>query len=316
MTGVMRLPMDLGISHYDDPPPDRIEDLEELRAGDRFRFANFLEAWIEVDDDGSITDAGYSGSGLIGATTLRMGPSSVTIPAVAFEDIRQAPVIEGGRAVFVQTAGGRTGAPMPRRVDRPPYIQITAPTAWTTLQLWIAADGTSSFEVVGASPFPRHWIYDAERVLAAKSGITDYSTWSRESFGDHTPWGDVESPALVTAVETALERQLSLQIMREGDRPRIRHLEDGSTLTRQGEEGTELYLVLDGVLSVDVDGNVLTELGPGAVVGERAALEGGLRTSTLTAVTPVKVAVAPHDSIDLDKLQALSEGHRREEEVT
>lgn len=312
----MKLPMDLGISHYDDPPPDHAEDLEELREADRFRFANFLEAWIDVDDAGNITDAGYSGSGMIGATTLRMGPSSVTIPAVAFEDIQREPEIEKDRAVFVQTAGGRTGAPMPRRVDRPPFVQITAPTAWTTLQLVIHADGSSSFAVVGASPFPRHWIYDSDRVLAAKSGITDYSTWSRESFGDHTPWGDVESPAMVTAVETALERQLSLQIMREGDRPRIRSLEPGTTLTRQGEEGTELYLVLDGVLSVDVDGETLAELGPGAVVGERAAMEGGLRTSTLTALTPVKIAAAPHDSIDLDKLRSLSEGHRREQEGT
>lgn len=313
MTGVMRLPMNLGISHYDDPPPDRIEDLEALRDADRFRFANRLEAWIEVGDDGAVVDAGYSGGGMIGATTLHLGGTSMTIPAVPFPDLKRDPVIESDRAVFVQTAGGRTGAPMPRKVDRPPFVQITAPTAWTTLQLEITAEGKSSFEVAGASPFPRHWIYDAEGRLAAKSGLTDYGKWSREYFGDHTPWGEVDSPALVTEVETALERQLSLQIMREGERPEIRAIEAGAALTRQGEEGHELYLVLDGVLAVDVDGEVVAEIGPGAIVGERAALEGGTRTSTLTAVTPVKVAVADHAAIDPAKLQALAAGHRREE---
>lgn len=313
MTGVMRLPMNLGISHYDDPPPDRIEDLDALRRADRFRFANHLEAWIEVGDDGRIVDAGHSGGGMIGATTLRLGGASMTIPAVSFPDLQRDPVIEGDRAVFVQTAGGRTGAPMPRKVDRPPFVQVTAPTAWTTLRLEITIDGSAAFQVDGASPFPRHWIYDGDGRLAAKSGLTDYGRWSREYFGDHTPWGDVDSPALVTEVETALERQLSLQIMREGEKPEIRSVDVGVTLTRQEEGGQELYLILDGVLSVDVDGEVLAEIGPGAIVGERAALEGGKRTSTLTAVTPVKVAVASGAAIDPVKLKALSAGHRREE---
>jgi CRP-like cAMP-binding protein len=66
-------------------------------------------------------------------------------------------------------------------------------------------------------------------------------------------------------------------------------------------------------VTVSVDGEPLAELGPGAVVGERAALEGGVRTSTLTAVTPVKVAVAPHKKIDPTKLQLLATSHRREE---
>ena len=34
---------------------------------------------------------------------------------------------------FVQTAGGRTGLPAPRRVRHPPFVQWRAPLAWTTL---------------------------------------------------------------------------------------------------------------------------------------------------------------------------------------
>ena len=85
---------------------------------------------------------------------------------------------------------------------------------------------------------------------------------------------------------------MATTIMQAHTCPEIRRLSQGKVLTRQGERATELYLLLDGVLSVSVDGNDLAELGPGAIVGERAILEGGKRTSTLTTVTPVRVAVA------------------------
>ena len=34
MTGLLRVPVDLGIGHYDDPLPDHIDDLEALRRTD------------------------------------------------------------------------------------------------------------------------------------------------------------------------------------------------------------------------------------------------------------------------------------------
>ena len=51
------------------------------------------------------------------------------------------------------------------------------------------------------------------------------------------------------------------------------------------------------------------------MIGERALLEGGVRTSTVTAVTPLRVAVAARDAIDLDRLRILSESHHREDLV-
>ena len=50
----------------------------------------------------------------------------------------------------------------------------------------------------------------------------------------------------------------------------------------------------------------MLKLGPGAVLGERAVLEGGKRTSTVQAVTDVKVAVASPDQIDRAALEAVS----------
>ena len=67
--GMPKIPFELGIGHYDEPPPERLEqgDLELLRADDRFREANELKAWIEVED-GKITGSGYEGGGLRCAT--------------------------------------------------------------------------------------------------------------------------------------------------------------------------------------------------------------------------------------------------------
>ena len=101
--------------------------------------------------------------------------------------------------------------------------------------------------------------------------------------------------------------------MRGNAKPKVRKVKQGKTLTEQGEEGAELFLLLDGVLTVEVDGDPVADLGPGAMLGERALLEGGTRTATLRAVTDCKVAVASGDDIDPSALAELREGHRREE---
>ena len=100
--------------------------------------------------------------------------------------------------------------------------------------------------------------------------------------------------------------------MRGGDKPKIRKLKAGALLTEQGKPGDEVFLVLDGVLAVEVDGEPLAEFGPGAILGERAVLEGGVRTSTLRAVTKCRVAVAQGDQLDRKVLEQISQGHRRE----
>ena len=55
--GFNRLSFGFRVAHFDPPPPDELGDLDELQAADRFRLANRLEAWIEVQD-GRIVDAG------------------------------------------------------------------------------------------------------------------------------------------------------------------------------------------------------------------------------------------------------------------
>ncbi|HEY8303245.1 MAG TPA: cyclic nucleotide-binding domain-containing protein [Solirubrobacteraceae bacterium] len=310
--GSMRIPFDAGMAHYDPPPPEKIEDLKELRDADRFRFANVLEAWVDVDGKGKIVDCGYSGGGMMGSTTVKMGPVARTFEAVGLPEIQKRPEKRGGYVRFAQTTGGRTGVPAPRRVRRKPFVQWQAPLVWTTLALTIRADGRVEGAMEGASRFPRHWVYDENGELSHKSGLADFKDWYRKSFGKYTPWGEQDSKALVTVVETALERRLSEQVMRGGKKPTIRKLKAGEILVRQGEVGADVFLVLDGVLRVEYDGERLAEYGPGAMLGERAHLEGGKRTSTLVAVTPARVASVAADQLARGELRELSKGHRRE----
>jgi hypothetical protein len=205
------------------------------------------------------------------------------------------------------------GLPTPRPVGRKPYFQFWPSIAWTTLALTIRADGSSDHELVGASPFPRHWIYDDAGQLVAKSGVIDFKTWFNESFGEQTPWGAYDSPALVTAVESELERELSEAIMGGGSKPAIRTLDAGEVLVTQGDPGQEIFLLLDGIMAVEVDGVVVAEIGPGAIVGERAFLEGGARTATLRATTRSRVASASERDLKQEDLAKVAAGHRRED---
>jgi len=310
--GMMRLPFDLGPVHYDDPPGDQIGDIPALTRSGAVRFINELRAWVEVED-GWIVGHGHLGRGWIGRTKIGFGTRMFLFRAIAMRDIRPEPEASKLAVRFVQTAGGRPPLPLPRKLNRPPFVQIMPPVVWTTLGLTMKADGSSTPEVMGASPFPRHWIYDAAGKLIQKVAVTDFKSWSGDIFGERTPWGSEDSPAFVTEVETALERELSQTIMRGGTKPQIRTLPAGKTLVEQGQPGEALFLLLDGVLAVEVDGKSLAEVGPGAILGERAVLEGGTRTATLRALTPVRVAVATAEQISPEALAEVASGHRREE---
>ena len=92
--------------------------------------------------------------------------------------------------------------------------------------------------------------------------------------------------------------------------PERRMLEQEETLVEQGAPGDELYLVLDGVLGVEIDGDEVAEIGPGAIVGERALLEGGRRTATLRGRTRSRIAVIPGELIDRQELEDLAATRR------
>jgi hypothetical protein len=310
--GMPKLPFEWGVARYDDPPPDRLIDIDALHENDFFREANELKAWIEVDDD-KIVDHGYAGGGRTSVTRWKLGRREIGFPEVQYPLIQAEPEVSDGSVTFVQSAGGQMGLPAPRRVIGKPFMRIKSAAAWTTLELTINADGSSQHRLLGASPFPRHWVYDDNGDLVEKSGTIDFDRWYRETHGKNTPWGDEDSPAIAMAVESALERELSASIMRTGAKLERRSLDAGECLMNQGEQGRELFLVLDGIVDVEVDGEEVAEIGPGALLGERALLEGGVRTASVWATTPTRVVVIPPDAIDESALEEIAASHRRED---
>jgi hypothetical protein len=307
--GVISLPFELGVTRYDPPPPDRIDDLEKMGEQGAFRFANHLNAFVEVED-GKAVRWGHLGKGMISGSEVHFGPARLRFTPVMYPVLRPEPVSEDGGITFVQTVGGRTSLPSPRRIAGTNRVRLVAPPVWTTLSLTIFPDGSCTHRMTGASAIPRHWVYNEEHRLVEKSAIMDFVDWYG-SPEENTPWGGPDSPVMVVEVESDCERRLSQLIMKDRNVAR-RSLKEGEILVSQGHHSTEVFLLLDGLLVVEIDGVEVAEVGPGAVVGEQAALGSGQRTATLRAATNARVAIIPGAGLDHADMEALGLGRRRE----
>ena len=60
----------------------------------------------------------------------------------------------------------------------------------------------------------------------------------------------------------------------------------GQTIVRKGEEGTSMFLVVDGRVRVDDDGQELNHLGPRSVFGELALLDAEPRSASVDSTEP------------------------------
>jgi CRP/FNR family transcriptional regulator, cyclic AMP receptor protein len=65
----------------------------------------------------------------------------------------------------------------------------------------------------------------------------------------------------------------------------------GRVLCREGTAGREAFVIVTGEAAVSLAGREIARLGPGDPCGEMAVLEGGPRTATVTALTPMEVLV-------------------------
>lgn len=74
----------------------------------------------------------------------------------------------------------------------------------------------------------------------------------------------------------------------------------GRVLATEGVPGHEFVVIRAGTVKVTRAGQELAELGPGDYFGEISLLDGGPRTATVTAVTPVTIEVV--ESRDFDSL--------------
>ncbi len=79
-----------------------------------------------------------------------------------------------------------------------------------------------------------------------------------------------------------------------------REIDEGSELIREGEPGTEFFVVVDGEIDVRRRGRRVARLGAGSYVGEIALLSRSPRTATVVATTPLRVlAIAGRDFVEL-----------------
>ena len=61
----------------------------------------------------------------------------------------------------------------------------------------------------------------------------------------------------------------------------------GATIIREGDIGGDFYLLTEGSVKVTADGAEVATLPAGSYFGEIALIDGGPRTATITATTPV-----------------------------
>jgi CRP-like cAMP-binding protein len=66
---------------------------------------------------------------------------------------------------------------------------------------------------------------------------------------------------------------------------------EGKVLTRQGDPGREMFVLLDGVVTVERDGQEVNRLGPGDFVGEGALILRKPRNATITVTSLVRALV-------------------------
>jgi len=95
-------------------------------------------------------------------------------------------------------------------------------------------------------------------------------------------------------------------------------VEEGKVLAREGDLGSEFFVVVDGEVSVTKDGRELRRLSAGDFFGEIALIwDSPRRTATVTAATPLRFFVLTrqafrslidhHPDIESSVLEALEE---------
>ncbi len=68
----------------------------------------------------------------------------------------------------------------------------------------------------------------------------------------------------------------------------------GRVAARQGSSGDEFFLIVEGTVRIERDGQLLRDLGPGDFFGELALLGHTGRTATATCVTACRLMVVGH----------------------
>ena len=99
------------------------------------------------------------------------------------------------------------------------------------------------------------------------------------------------------------------QLMSVARIARVFDVAAGTVLTRAGEPGDEFFLIIDGTARVEVSAEKQIPLRPGEFFGEISLLDGGPRSATVVAATPIRVLVISrrHFSVLLKDVPGLTQ---------
>jgi hypothetical protein len=71
--------------------------------------------------------------------------------------------------------------------------------------------------------------------------------------------GSLGSVSAAQRAQSSFERPLFRQLMTGAAKPRIMKIDKGASLVRQGEKGSDVYLILDGVHRIEVNNERVAE---------------------------------------------------------
>lgn len=99
------------------------------------------------------------------------------------------------------------------------------------------------------------------------------------------------------------------QLRRVAKLARVFDVAAETVLTRAGEPGDEFFLIVDGTARVEVSAEKQVPLPPGEFFGEMSLLDGGPRSATVVADTPVRLLVISrrHFSVLLREVPGLTQ---------
>jgi flavin reductase (DIM6/NTAB) family NADH-FMN oxidoreductase RutF len=112
--------------------------------------------------------------------------------------------------------------------------------------------------------------------------------------------GRYERMVAATPVFSSLPPELLEPILEAGQE---RTFADGDAVVRTDDVGNELFVVLEGEVSVVRDGREITRIEQGRFFGEISVLDGGPRSADVVAVGPARCLAIPRDVIR-DALEA------------